>query len=214
MLYAVPVQPRSGLKCICLQPAHQKIWSSAFFFLMFTFVRVTKVRLTCEFTKMLGKFHGFFRCFTSMHGCLAGLHCLFETNLSYWWKMHPDAYVDVLSSLRKHRAANPELRGLVAGLAARLLRHGPDRRARHFLLRDVLDLLRSPDLEDQFRAMDTLRTSAAGLGRFTSKFKAALNAILAQKARRTVAHSQALKAFQRLDDLSSHRSLPQAPRSL
>ncbi|CAE7624064.1 unnamed protein product [Symbiodinium sp. CCMP2592] len=116
--------------------------------------------------------------------------------------MNPAAYVDVLSSLRKHRAASPGLRYLINELAGKLLCHGPDRRARHFLIRDVLEMLRSADLGDRLHAIKTLRRSTADLGRFTSKCKAALGAILVQKPKRRMLHVSATLAVEKLDELS------------
>ena len=57
---------------------------------------------------------------------LEGLECLFSTKLSYWWSMNPAAYVDVLLSLRKHRAASPGLQHVINELASKLLCHGPE----------------------------------------------------------------------------------------
>ncbi|CAE7239222.1 unnamed protein product [Symbiodinium necroappetens] len=134
-----------------------------------------------------------------------GLECLFSKKLSHWWSMNPAAYVDVLSSLRKHRSANPDLRVVISDLASKLLCHGPDRRARHFLIRDVLEMLRSADFNDQFRAIRALRNSTAHLGRFRSKCKAALAPILAQKPKGKVLRACATSAVERLDELSSRQ---------
>eukprot|EP00439_Symbiodinium_sp_Y106_P080326 s1683_g19.t1 len=131
-----------------------------------------------------------------------GLECLFSTKLSYWWSMNPAAYVDVLLSLRKHRAASPGLQHVINELASKLLCHGPDRRARHFLIRDVLEMLRSADYNDRYWAMKTLRRSTADLGRFTSKCKAALGAILVQKPNSRVEHVFATLTVEKLDELS------------